>query len=117
VKTITGTFLLPDGTPAVRAVLELALSKSATVIANSAAAPQLVCITLDGTGSIPAGTQIYANDELSPAGTTYTLHVINDGAQVLYGPESFPLTGASPIAINSHTPALRRARGKLCPYK
>lgn len=104
-KTITGTWITPTGAAVANGKLYLQLSQDATVASTGQVAPSLITIQLDATGSIPAATTIWANDELSPGGTTYQLTVAENGGGRVYGPEQFSITGSSPINLNSFTPS------------
>ena|SRR5579864_5727330 len=108
-KTITGTFEQADGTP-VTGTLRLALSSCATIISNSQPAPNLVEITLNTDGTVPS-TQVWANDELTPA-TTYCVTVESDEGLV-YGQEYFSLAGTSPISLTAITPSLIPFEGEV----
>lgn len=80
--TLTGgNFQLTGGGgPVANGSVVMTLSNpSATVIATGGAATPVYTFNLDGNGNFPAGTQAYANAELSPAGTFYT-------AQIFTGP-------------------------------
>jgi hypothetical protein len=63
----------------------------------------LISIVLDLTGSIPAGTQVWANDELSPANTFYHL-TVQDGTSGTAYRERLTIAGNSPINLNSIVP-------------
>lgn len=103
-KTIQGTFQFPDGSPAINAVLYLKLSQDAVAFGTSQIAPRVITVTLDGSGQIPGGTSIYANDELTPFGTVYIASVIAPGGGLIYGPELIAIIGPSPINFNNLTP-------------
>jgi len=101
-KTITGSFLREDGTPAAGATLTLKLSQDASSPSGQIMAA-LISITLDQNGAIPVGTQIWANDELQPPGTVY--HVtVQDGTSGTAYKERLTIAGASPISLNSLVP-------------
>lgn len=102
-KTITGTWLRPDGTPAANATLLLKLSADENSSGGQVGAGAQLSITLDNTGSIPAGTQILANDELTPAGSFYHA-IVQDGTYGTLYRERLTIAGASPISLNSIVP-------------
>lgn len=104
-KTITGQWKFPDGSAAANAILYLQLSQDAVVVGQNQVAPRVLAIALDGTGSIPANTQIFANDELNPEGTVYIVSVIAPGGGKIYGPDLYNIAGASPINLNNSIPA------------
>lgn len=69
-------------------------------------APKLIAVSLDVNGSVPANTAIIANDELTPAGTFYRVTVEQAGGGRVYGPDSFSITGVSPINLNNLVPSV-----------
>lgn len=71
-----GNFQLGGGGPVANGSVVLTLSNpSATIIATGGAATAQYIINLDANGNIPNGTQVYGNNELTPAGTFYTAQV------------------------------------------
>ena len=103
-KTITGNWSLANNCPVANGMLYLSLSADAVATSGAAiCAPKLIAITLNSNGSIPANTAIYANDELSPTGTTYQLSVNLPGGGKIWGPENYSLIGASPLNLNTFT--------------
>jgi hypothetical protein len=84
--------------------LYLKLSQDAIATGISQIAPRVLAIGLNSLGQIPAGTTIYANDELTPSGTVYIASVIAPGGGLVYGPELLALIGTSPINLNSLIP-------------
>lgn len=54
---------------------------------------------LDGTKNF-----IIANDEMIPAGTTYTMWLKDSGGGQIMGPLVFSITGTSPINLNNLVP-------------
>ncbi len=101
-KQISGSFLREDGSPAAGATLTLKLSQDASSPSGQVMAA-LISIILDSTGSIPAGTQIWANDELSPA-TTFYHATVQDGTSGTAYMERLTIAGNSPINLNSIVP-------------
>ena len=101
-KTIQGTWLREDGTPAAGAILTLKLSQDASS-SSGQIMTALLSITLDNTGSIPAGTQVWACDELQPAGLFYHA-TIQDGTSGTAYRERLVIAGNSPINLNSLVP-------------
>ncbi len=97
-KTIVGQWNYPDGNP-VNGILYLQLSQSATAVGTAQVAPRNLAIQLVN-GAIPLNYSIYANDEIQPAGTYYTITVVSGGGTV-WGPENFAVVGSSPININT----------------
>jgi hypothetical protein len=103
-KTIVGNWQDPQGVNASFGILSLKLSQDAVVIGTSQIAPRNIAFTLTTLGAIPPTTQIWANDELNPVGTFYALTVMDSGGGVIYGPEFFNISGASPINLNNIVP-------------
>lgn len=103
-KTITGTWQFPDGSAVANGTLYLQLTQDANVVSTGQIAPRIVQIALDATGSIPAATVVFANDELTPSGTLYQVAVTQQGGGRVYGPELYSITGVSPISLNSFVP-------------
>jgi hypothetical protein len=95
---------LPNGCPVANGVLFFSLSADAQYSLSGAVAPKVQQVTLNAQGSIPAATTLIANDELTPAGTQYTLAVNGQGGGRVWGPEIFSITGASPINLNNFVP-------------
>jgi len=102
-KTITGTFITPSGAPAAGATLILLLSQDAVAAGVGQVAHYPVTVTLDDAGNIPAGVEIWANDELLPAGTHYIVTVKDDTLGQVFC-ERLVLQGASPISLDSIPP-------------
>lgn len=102
-KTIQGTWLREDGSPASGATLTLKLSQDASSPSGQIMAA-LIAITLDSTGSIPAGTQIWACDELQPSGLFYHA-TIQDGTSGTAYRERLVIAGNSPISLNAIVPS------------
>ena len=101
-KTIQGTWLREDGSPAAGATLTLKLNQDASSPTGQIMAA-LISIVLDSTGSIPSGTQIWCNDELLPA-TTFYHATIQDGTSGTAYRERLVIAGSSPISLNSLVP-------------
>ena len=101
-KTIEGQFVGPNNAPIANGTLLLQLSQDAfaTSGAGQIASRLPVVISLDAEGNIPAGTQLFGNDELTPAGTYYTATVTSPTFGQVYGPEEWSLVGDSPINVN-----------------
>ena len=98
-KSIVGQFLRPDGSPAAGATLYLLLSQDA--VATSPMETVLharISVTLDSNGNIPAGTVIWANDELQPSGTYFHVVVVDPVFGKCFD-ERLTISGASPINL------------------
>src|SRR5260370_12695986 len=103
-KQIVGTWQNLDGSPVAGGRVFFKLSNDAVANGTTQVSSQLISFTLDGTGSIPANTRIWANDELAPAGTVYTVAVVAAGLGLVWGAENLSLAGAAPININTAVP-------------
>ena len=104
-KTIIGTFVRPDGTVASGATLTLLISQDAVASGQGVIEHAPVTVTLDDTGSIPADTTIWANDELLPSGTYYVVSVKDqDYGQIYF--ERLTISGFSPIDLSTIAPEL-----------
>jgi len=103
-KTITGTWVSPEGAAIAFGTISLKLNQDAVVVSTSQIAPRIVQFTLTSAGAIPANTQIWCNDEVSPSGTFYALTIMEQGGGVVYGPEYFTIAGSSPIDLTQLVP-------------
>jgi len=108
-KTITGSFRWsepfgPPGNerPAEDGLLILRLSQDATVISTgeTISSNDVIEIPLDENGAIPEGTQIAANDELEPAGTSYEVCVHLDSYRYVSANRHY-IVGEGPINLNA----------------
>lgn len=106
-KIISGKFTFPDNTPAANAVLTLVLSQDGGVGSSQIAHVPLT-VQLDATGSIPANTGIFANDQISPNGTYYIVS-IKDSVYGLVYFEKLAIQGVSPIDLNQLVPNSKNA--------
>lgn len=94
-KLISGTFQNLDGTPVAGGRLFLRLSQDAVAVGATQVSSANISFSLDSTGSVPANTKCWFNDELSPANTTYTVSVIAAGGGLVWGAESVYINGSS----------------------
>ena len=104
-KQITGWWTDTRGNVAAYGRLHLKLNQDAVVLSTNQVAPREVEFLLNANGALPASAKIWANDELSPSGTYYTLVVTAYGGGVIWGPAYAYLVGPSPININTITPS------------
>jgi hypothetical protein len=106
-KSITGSFVLSNGSPVSNGTLYLQLSQNAVTTATPAVqvGSHIFAVPLDINGSITAGTVVWANDELAPAGTYYKATVNLNGGGKVWGPQYVTLTGAAPILLTNFTPS------------
>lgn len=107
-KVITGKFQFPDGTPAAAATLTLLLSQDSNDGGSGQILHVPIVITLDSNGQIPAGTAIFANDQITPNGTYYVVSV-KDRVYGLTYFEQLAIQGTSPINLNALTPKAKNA--------
>jgi hypothetical protein len=92
-KSLTVKFKDALGNPLRNGRCFLKLSQDSVALSDAQIAPSLISIQLDVNG---AATQLcYFNDELSPANTTYQITALEVGGGLVYGPESFSITGPS----------------------
>lgn len=108
-KTITSSvaFQGPDGAVAANGRLLLSLSQNAMITSGGGQVYSLVpvVIDLDANGLIPAGTTIWANDELTPSGTTYLVNLQDRNRGRLDTLGTWSISGASPIDLSGMTPS------------
>src|SRR5579859_7577302 len=83
--------------------LVLQLSQDAVVSGTGQVAPKSISITV--TAGNAAATPVWGNDNLTPAGTTYTARLFDTSGALVWGPENWSITGAGPIEINTLVPA------------
>lgn len=104
-KTITGgSFQDSKGTPANGATITFVLLTPEVATNTGQVYPNTVSFTLDASGNLPAASQIWANDELTPTGSVYRVTVVSPSGIVLYGPQTWSIVGTSPISITDITP-------------
>ena len=111
-KSIVGNFMRPDATPAACAKVIFLLSQDGTAIDGTGQIGHYpIEVTLDENGEIPAigsveGLLINANDEILPAGTYYTVRVVDPiFGQIFF--ERLTITGTTPINLNEMAPSLQ----------
>ena len=106
-KSITGSFVLSNGSPVSNGTLYLQLSQNAVTTATPPVqvSSRIYSIGLDINGSLPSGAARLANDELSPSGTYYKLTVNQAGGGRVYGPQFVTVTGTAPIVLTNFTPS------------
>lgn len=81
-------------------LLVLQLSKYALIGGTAKNAPRFYRIRLDGSGAIPAGQQIVANDQIMPEGTQYQATLYDTNSNVVFGPQMITICGPDPINLN-----------------
>lgn len=100
-----GQFQDAAGNPVASGHLVLTLSQNANVSGTAQVVrANPITIDLDSSGNA-ASTAIWGNDNLTPSGTTYNALVFDVGGGIVYGPETWSLTGAGPIDLSTVTPA------------
>jgi hypothetical protein len=95
-KIITGQW-----PTAANGTVRLELSKYALISGTTRNAPRFYQISLDANGFIPAGYEIWANDELMPEGTSYRRIVFSSAGLILFGPDQIWVCGTAPIDITT----------------
>lgn len=104
-KTITGgAFQDSKGNAANGATITFVLLTPEVATNTGQVYPNTVSFTLDASGNLPGGAQIWANDELTPTGSVYRVTVVTSGGVVLYGPQNWSIVGTSPISVTNMTP-------------
>jgi hypothetical protein len=99
-KTITGTFTKPDGTPVANGRVVFRLSRPAVVIATLAqVSPAVTSFTLNSSGVLSGS--LLANDELTPADSTYSVSVRDVNDVPMSREIRLSVEGASPIDIGA----------------
>jgi hypothetical protein len=101
-KTVFGTFNDAAGNPVANGRVFFALSQDAVASNNTQVSHSLISFNLNGSGAFSGS--IFFNDELFPSGvTSYTVTVLTAGNGLVYGPETFQLTGPS-FNLNTAVP-------------
>ena len=104
-KIITGgNFVYANGLPVSNGILTFQLLSNLTLSGGGQLSQQIVSFQLDANGNLPVGATILANDEISPAGSTYTVNLYASNGSLAYGAEQFAITGPSPINISNILP-------------
>jgi hypothetical protein len=88
---------------AIVGTLVLQLSQDAVVSGTGQVAPKAISIVV--TAGQAAATPVWGNDNLTPAGTTYTARLFDTSGALVWGPENWSITGAGPIEINTLVPS------------
>lgn len=97
----TVPFVDPQGNAIINGLLILDLSQQAMITSGGGQiAPNRVAIVLDNSGSIPAATTIYANDELTPSGTGYFARLYNENMSLVADFGAWVIIGTSPIDLS-----------------
>jgi hypothetical protein len=107
IKQITATnpFQDPQAVVVSNGSLTLDLSQPAMVSGSGEIVPTRVTILLDTTGKIAnQPVNLWANDQLTPVGTTYRLRVYNSNGLLVSDIGQVSIVGASPIDISALTP-------------
>lgn len=101
-KSVTGSFVRPDGTPAAGATVNFLLSAPANC-SIGLLVHERVTVILDQNGALPEDFELWCCDELYTAGTYYNVTLVDPVyGRVLY--ENVIIAGTSPIALNQLTP-------------
>lgn len=107
-KTVTSSvaFQGPDGAVAANGRLLLSLSQNALITSGGGQVYSNlpVVIDLDANGKIPANITIWANDELTPSGTTYLANLQDKFGGRLDTLGTWSIAGASPIDLSQMVP-------------
>lgn len=108
-KVISGTWTYANGIPIAGGTVVLKLGSPDTELTmfttnTQQIASSIVQFKLDNTGSLPAGTKIWFNDEIVNPNTFYIVAVSPSGGGAA-GVGKFTITGAS-FNFNNNTPTI-----------
>lgn len=104
-KIIKGSFQDSRGNAISHGRVHFHLNETALVFGTGRVSPRDVEFQLDVQGELKDDAQIWANDELNPAGTYYRMAVEALGGGVVAGPEFIAIQGTSPINLNTLIPS------------
>src|SRR6266704_4600838 len=93
-----GAFQNPSGVAVVSGFLVLQLSAPAVVSGTGQVVPSQIVIALNASGQA-AATQIWPNDQLSPAGTTYSATLQDSNRNQISALGNWSFTGGSTIDL------------------
>jgi hypothetical protein len=117
-KTIQSTiaFTDPQNNVVALGVLLLDLSQPSLVTSGGGqVAPRRVAVTLTAGGVIPGSTTIWANDQLTPSGTTYHARLYDSNLNLIADFGQWNIAGASPIDLSQITPVSTSAVSNPAP--
>lgn len=100
-----GAFQDPIGNVLANGKIALDLSQAALITGGGEIAPRRVSITLDVNGKVSAGQVLWANDQLTPSGTTYEMTVYDSAGNFAADFGSQSIVGGAPIDIALLTPS------------
>lgn len=106
-KTVTSSvpFQDPAGNILANGSMTLDLTAPAQILSGGGqVAPTRVSIKFTSSGTIPAATVLWANDQLNPGNTAYLVNIFNSNGLLASGPLIWSITGASPIDLSQETP-------------
>lgn len=105
-KQIRGSWTNSDGSPVSDGRVFFKLNQNASAIGGpQISSTDLVSFTLDNTGSIPVGSELWVNDELTPVGSTYKIAVLAAGGGLVWKSNNTTISGAAPINLNNVVPS------------
>lgn len=105
IKQITGGgYQNSNGVACAGCILYLQLPVDATVTGTGQIVPNVNSYQLDANGNVPANSNLWANDQLTPSGLTYKATLTNAGGGRIWGPEFLSITGVSPISLTQLVP-------------
>lgn len=95
-----GAFQDPGGNVLNGGSIVFRLSSPAQTINDGQAVPDIpIVFALNSSGSVPSGSALYGNDQLTPNGTYYIVNVYNALGALARGPENWVISGISPIDL------------------
>lgn len=102
--TTAGAFQDAIGNVLANGKIILDLSQPASATGGGEIVPRRVTITLDANGKVSASQVLWANDQLSPSGTTYSMLVFDSANNLVGGFGNISISGAVPIDLALITP-------------
>lgn len=97
-----GGFQDPGGNVLAGGKITFRLNSPAQTINDGQAVQDIpVSFTLDGSGNVPVGSNLYGNDQLTPSNTAYIVNIYNANGALARGPENWLIVGASPIDLGT----------------
>jgi len=99
-----GPFQNAIGTVVASGRITMDLSQPATVTGGGEVVPTRVSISLDVNGFVSAGQVLWANDQLTPSGTTYQMQVYDSSGNFVADFGAQNISGAAPIDLSLLVP-------------
>jgi len=106
-KTITSSVAFQDtqGTVLANGFISFDLNSPSEIASGGGqVVPSRVFVNLTSAGLIPNGTTIWANDQLNPTNTLYSVRIFNSNGLLVSGPLLWSVSGISPIDLSQEIP-------------